>query len=214
MKPEKASEENALSEEQQQKLEEAVMEEVANNPEGVMEIPDWTPEMKQKMKLLVEGILKGELYFKNILKFSDRHLDIIYSEAYNMYTAGKYEKAETAFRGLLFLDPKQAKYYLGLGACLQMQKRYVDALELYSLGIIQDPIFPKLYYHAAECHFALGKPEYAVKMLEGAIEAAKANPQYAAVGQRATSMMALVKKHMEHNGIKMDLPETPPNPEM
>lgn len=98
-----------------------------------------------------------------------------YYMAYQLYQKQHYREAVHFFRYLTLIDATETKYWIGLGASLQMQKEYQRALESYvcAQALHGDQPDPYLYLHAADCYFALNQIEQGLKALEGAKESAK-----------------------------------------
>ena len=119
-------------------------------------------------------------------------LETIYAMAYSVYSSGDYEKALKIFRFLCFFDHLEKKYWLGLGGCLQMLKEYEQAIEAYSNTMMLDSDNPAIPLLAAECHLALDHKEEAISGLTAAIEWSGDLPDYAAIRDRAVSLLELV----------------------
>lgn len=80
--------------------------------------------------------------------------EALYHFAYSHYKQGKYEDAVGLFRFLTIHDTNTRKHWMGLGAALQMQKKYDDAIEAYELAAALDPRDPYVHIYAADCFFA------------------------------------------------------------
>ncbi len=99
----------------------------------------------------------------------------LYRLAYSLYRDKHYADASYFFRILLAANPRRAKYWKGLGACLQMIGEHRPALNCYvlcqTLNLEQPD--PYLFIHAADCYFALGEVEPGLKALDAANLAAQ-----------------------------------------
>jgi len=91
--------------------------------------------------------------------FSNEDLRILYSLAYSLYQSGDYGQAKLIFHQLVVSKPLKQKYWLGLGACLQLEKSYTEALKAWGMASILDGEDPTPHFHAAECSFALNDAE-------------------------------------------------------
>ncbi len=93
-----------------------------------------------------------------------------YRSAFALYQEKAYQRATEMFKLLVLARPFEAKYWKALGACLQMQKAYEEALSCYSsaLAFSSKPIDLSLYVYAADCYFALKQIEAGLKTLETA----------------------------------------------
>lgn len=82
----------------------------------------------------------------------------IYALAYRFYQAGRYGDAEQFFRLLTSLEVGKPRYWMGLAAALQMQKKYAAAVDCYGAAALLDKKesnpFPHAY--AASCLYLLG----------------------------------------------------------
>lgn len=95
---------------------------------------------------------------------------VLYGVAYRFYQSGKYDEAENFFRFLTLTEPLVIKNWIGLGAALQLRKKYQEAIETYaSAGILdalqENPLIP---YYVAQCYHSLGKSEQGIKGLDAA----------------------------------------------
>jgi len=88
--------------------------------------------------------------------FVAEDLRVLYSLGYSLYQAGDYVQAKTIFHQLLLSKPLKQTYWIGLGACLQLEKKYDEALKAWGMAVILDARDPTPHVHAAECNFALG----------------------------------------------------------
>jgi type III secretion system low calcium response chaperone LcrH/SycD len=89
------------------------------------------------------------------------------------YKQGKYQEAVGLFRILTMAHIKNRKYWMGLGAALQMQKEYGQAIEAYELAAALDPVDPRVHLHAADCFFAQKKRKEGLFALDCAERALK-----------------------------------------
>lgn len=107
---------------------------------------------------------------------SKEKINEIYTLAYILYQNQQYQEARILFRLLIEDHPLEAKLWKGLGACLQMQKDYQEALNCYSYCVSfknQNEIDPYLYIYIGDCHFALKQIKEGLKALEIAFSNAK-----------------------------------------
>jgi secretion system chaperone SscA len=102
--------------------------------------------------------------------FTPAKVKELYTVAYQLYRDQHYTDASYFFRFLLLSNPKESKYWKGLGACLQMTSEYQQALNCYICCQLldKDQPDPYMYLHAADCYFALGQIEHGLKALDAA----------------------------------------------
>ncbi|WP_420420497.1 SycD/LcrH family type III secretion system chaperone [Simkania sp.] len=98
--------------------------------------------------------------------FSNKDLSVLYTLAYNLYQSGDYDQAKEIFHQLVLSKPLKQKYWLGLGACLQLEKQYEEALKAWGMASILDGYDPLPHFHAAECNFALNDFEQGCEALK------------------------------------------------
>lgn len=93
-----------------------------------------------------------------------------YRSAFALYQEKAYQAANQAFKLLVLARPFEARHWKALGACLQMQKAYEEAINCYNcaLAYSSDPIDLSLYVYTADCYFALKQVANGLKTLETA----------------------------------------------
>lgn len=152
---------------------------------------DISPE---QMETLVHDFLLNQKTFKDIKGITDKEMEGIYATAYNFYTHGKFDRANDVFSSLCQMDPYQSKYWLGLGATRQMEKKYEKAIEAYGLAILMDAKNPLPPFHAAHCLIKLNNKDGAIQALEAVIEVAKGKKEYEDVLSQAEQILEGLKK--------------------
>jgi len=93
----------------------------------------------------------------------------IYALAYTLYENLRYEDAGHFFRLLVASNPSEPKFWKGLGATMQMQKDYDEALNCYCCCLqfsVQKQPDPYLYLQTADCHFALKQVDEGLNTLD------------------------------------------------
>lgn len=106
---------------------------------------------------------------------SDEKIQEMHHLAFFLYREQHYQDASHFFRMIVTARPSEPKYWKGLGACLQMQKEYEEALNCYASAqmLNGEETDPYLYLHAADCYIATQKVDSAFKALEAAALRAK-----------------------------------------
>ncbi len=136
--------------------------------------------------------------FQDFTNLSPQSMEVIYMVAYNQYNAGKYDEAEKIFQLLSILNHFDVRFWTGLGAAREMQKKYDEAVKAYSyLAILDlhDPMPPLL---SAKCFLAAGK----LKDAEGALQASIYNakkPEHAQIKEQAQNLLELLEKAQAGN---------------
>ena len=101
---------------------------------------------------------------------SDHAMEEIYAEAYGFYQSECYQAASNGFRFLIILNPYRPRYWLGLGACLQLLKRYEKALQTYAIVTLLDSKNPAPHLYASEVYKLMGDEQEATIALQLAKE--------------------------------------------
>lgn len=102
---------------------------------------------------------------KSAKKLDEQQIELFYAAAYGFYHVGDYEKSEQFFTHLIFNDPYDKRFWKGIASARQMQKKYHEALNSWSVLCIFDEKNPTAHFHAAECLFSLNEKEEAMKAL-------------------------------------------------
>lgn len=114
-----------------------------------------------------EMIEKGLTTVREQKGITDDEMNAVYAVAHNFYMTGRYEDAETVFKFLVIFDHLNPKYWIGLGAVRQVQKRYKEAIAAYAnVAGNLDVENVKASYYAAECYLALGDKQNAQSAVE------------------------------------------------
>ncbi len=140
----------------------------------------------QQIEEIVTAVVKGETTLQEVKGFSDEQMEAIYSIGYNLYQVGKYQDAVQVFSWLGVFNPFMSKYWLGLGASLQMLKNFENALNAYAVAAITSvPEDPVPHLHAGECYLGMDNLDEAAKAFQMAVDFSKDKPQYAKVFHKA-----------------------------
>lgn len=101
-----------------------------------------------------------------------------YAFAYGLYENGRYEDASHLFRFLTLMDSQNPRNWMGLGASLQMARKFEKALDAYCFALILDSDNPYVYIHAADCYFGLDQKDMALDAIKYARAIAKRSEQH------------------------------------
>lgn len=130
--------------------------------------------------------------FKDLVGVKDDFMTALYAAAHQMYQNNKYKEANQMFSLLCTLDHLERKYWLGLGACCQMEKKYTIALECYGFAVILEYKNPDAHLYAAECMLALAKKEEAKPVLSNIVELCTQKEQLP-IKEKAKALLSLLK---------------------
>jgi len=151
-------------------------------------------QTEAEWKDVLEKFTANGRTFRDFTQLTPDSMEVMYMVAYNQYNAGKYAEAEKVFRLLAMLNHFERKYWKGLAACREAQKKHEEALQAYGyLGVmdIHDPYPP---FQAAKCFVALGKAAEAEAGLRAAVFNSTDKAEYADLHQQATGLLELVQK--------------------
>ena len=144
---------------------------------------------------IMENVMKNGKTLGELKGMTKDEMEAVYNVAYNTYNSGNYQKAHQIFQFLCQFYHIEKKYWMGLGSCRQMLKKYVDAIDAYSYAMLLDVNDPRPPLQAADCHIALGNKDKAISALTAAIEWSGSQSKYAPVKQRAQALLEVLEKH-------------------
>jgi secretion system chaperone SscA len=148
---------------------------------------------EQELKSFLERFGANGRTFRDFTALTPQSMEVIYMVAFNQYNGGRYDEAEKVFRLLSMLNHFEPKYWMGLGACREMQKKYDEALKAYSYLSILDMRDPVPPFHGGKCFLAMGKTEEAVAGFQAAAFNAQGKPEHAALLQQAEGMLQVLQ---------------------
>ncbi len=98
--------------------------------------------------------------WQDLLEMDTNDVEDIYAIGHTHYEKEEYEQALAAFSALVQINPYSSKHWIAIGATLQGQELYHDAMAAYELAeTLEEQIIEPLFY-SAQCAYALGnKPE-------------------------------------------------------
>jgi len=147
---------------------------------GPQENLDMTFKDEEQLKAALELFPMSGIDPSSLTQFNDEVVEGLYAFGYGYYDKGRYSEAESIFRILTAVRIRSSKFWKGLGAALQMLKKYDQAVEAYSWAAVHDDLFsdPYPHFHAAECLYSLGKIKRGLKALFSAKKIAEKKGSY------------------------------------
>ena len=127
-----------------------------------MPITDIPTITEKQMEEIANRFLTQGATFKELKGISDEELEAVYAVGHNLFTNGKHDDAENAFKLLCFLDHLNKKFWLGLGACRRARKDYRGAIDAFGLAGVLDLHDARAALQSGECHILLGNKSAAV----------------------------------------------------
>ncbi len=137
--------------------------------------------------------------FQDFTNLTPESMEVIYLLAYNQYNGGKYDEAEKIFQLLSVLNHFDRRFWLGLGASREMQKKYDNAIKAYGYLAILDIYDPLPSFHCAKCFLALGRSEEAQAALTATVANAKGKPEHADLLVQAENLLEVLTQSTEAN---------------
>ena len=153
-------------------------------------------ESYKEIMNILHTVFKTGIVPKEALGFNNEKIEMIYSQAYRLYNTGKYREASYLFRLLLFLDPTEAKYALGLAACFHMMKEFDNAVQTYTLVGVLDSNSPLPYFHVSDCYLQVGDKVSALISLDMAVKRSEGKAEYQILKDRALLTIESLKKEI------------------
>lgn len=127
------------------------------------------------------------------LGVSKADLEALYILGTRLYGLGRYKEAAINLRRLVSLEPYERRYLQALGACMQMQGQYEEALVHYGVCFmldVEDPVTP---FHMAQCLVRLQRRSDALALLEAVMDNAGGKPEHRAMHAQAQAMHQLLQ---------------------
>ncbi|KAF3362397.1 putative regulatory protein lcrH and chaperone sycD [Chlamydiales bacterium STE3] len=97
--------------------------------------------------LLQEGI-----FTKSTLGITEKEVERVYSQAKQLYDAGKFEDAKTLFSVLVLIDAQSPAVLYGFASACLMLKQYEEAIEAFLEYAGFVPSDPLPYFFIAACY--------------------------------------------------------------
>ena len=153
-----------------------------------------TTDERSELEKAADAVLNQEITLKDLKNISDEEMEAAYSVAYNFYQSGKYIDAERIFQFLAFFDNLEPKYWLGLGGCRELDKRYEKAAEAYMMCTLLDIKEPQAPIRAARCFEAMNDLEAAEGALHIAIEWSSGDEKHDLLKEQAAAHLARLEQ--------------------
>ncbi|EBJ5114585.1 CesD/SycD/LcrH family type III secretion system chaperone [Salmonella enterica] len=101
--------------------------------------------------------IQGGATLKDLNGISDEIMHELHNMAYAFYQDEKLDEAIALYRFLYIYDFYNAEYAMGIGAILQLQKKYDKAIDFYALAYALSEQDYRPMFYAGECNLMLGK---------------------------------------------------------
>lgn len=158
-----------------------------------------TEVTEAELEAQLQSVLSGEKTFAEVLGFTGDYVYEIAGLGYKLLQEGNYDDAETIFRGLLQLNPKDGNLYMWLGSTLHRKGEVADAIKVYSDGLAIDGKNATCLANRGELLIVDGKAHEGTKDLMKAIELDPEAKQPSTVRARAI-LATIAQKLKEKEG--------------
>lgn len=172
--------------------------------ESLAEMKDCSEENKKKLEQVMTDIFVYKVLPKDAMELGQEMVDTFYGMAYRSFKSGKLDDGIALFKWLMFLDPIEPKYPLGLAACYHMKKNYNEAIKNYMVAAYIDQSSPIPYFHISDCFIELKKPGAAIIALANLIERAGDDKQYEMIVERAKMSLKSLQNEIEETEKKKE----------
>ena len=128
-------------------------------------------------------------------------LESAYAYAYSLYSAGNHADAERLFRGLCLYTGDDARFWLGLGGCLQAREAHEEAIAAYGMAAVHTTLKdPVPLYHIALCHIKRGDLESAEGALMAVLVVGGDDPAHEVCCERSVALLETVRNKLQEGG--------------
>lgn len=123
-------------------------------------------KMTQEQAETLQNYFKKGGTWQELLQLKPEEVEQVYAAGYRYYTDREFDKAMASFSTLIQLSPYEAKHWIAIGAVLQAQEHFTDAIGAYEIALtMEEDNVPALFY-CAQCSYALDKKEEAKEFLQ------------------------------------------------
>ena len=129
-------------------------------------LDDLTDAQLATVEELARKCLEHGAALADVRGYTQDEMEAVYSLAHNAYRQRKYDEATKLFYFLAENDHTESRFWMGLGASLQMSGRPAQALAAYGMAAVLDATNPEPPLHACECYLATHDLEGARKALD------------------------------------------------
>lgn len=159
---------------------------------------------QKEVKNVFVNVLQNGMTIMQAIGLPPGLLEMIYSYASELYTAGKYQDANALFFFLAQLKPTDPRFLFGCAASFHKVKRFSEAATYYLMASTIDPGNPYPFYHAADCFLQANQPQAAIVLLEKAIIITEGSSQFEKLQQQALALREVIQNSLEQQDVKQN----------
>ncbi|MEF9999336.1 MAG: SycD/LcrH family type III secretion system chaperone [Comamonas sp.] len=149
-------------------------------------IPSTEDPCRQVLDLLSQGAGLGTIF-----GYTADEYEALYALGHDHYSQQRYLDAAKCFSFLMAHQSLEPRYMNAFAACMQMLKRYKEAIQYYSTASVLDLEDPLPTFHTAECFIALEMREQASEALTLVVAQCQ-QTAFAELAQRAQALLELL----------------------
>jgi type III secretion system low calcium response chaperone LcrH/SycD len=152
-------------------------------------------ETQEEWHEFYENFGKNGRTFQDFTNLTPQSMEVIYMVAYNQFNAGKYDEAEKVFQLLSVMNHFDPRFWTGLGASREMQKKFDEAIKAYAYLTILDLENPTPALLTGKCNLAAGRQADAESAFHACVFICKDKLEHAEVKAQAQSLLELLAKN-------------------
>lgn len=154
------------------------------------------PIEQEQLEEAVQAILSGQSTLQELKGVTDAQLEAVYSIGFNHYQADQFAEAIPIFSWLCMFNPFQPKFWMGLGAALQMNKSFEEAINAYGFATMTgDSQDPEPYFRIGEACISLGRKQEALAAFADVERYSRDRPHYQTINERARALSSLLQEN-------------------
>lgn len=143
----------------------------------------------ETVRQAVLAVMNGTPVYQ-VAGWNEKSVEALHSAAFEQYSNNDYEAALESYRALLVLNSSDNRVWLGYGATAMMLRRYDDAVKAYGHAALLDPMDPRAFFHAMECHLAMKNGAQALEAAKHVLHLAAGRPQYSKFAEKSETVVA------------------------
>jgi type III secretion system low calcium response chaperone LcrH/SycD len=116
-----------------------------------------------------------------------------YEKACQLYQQHRFMEAKSILALLIIHNVLETRYYFAAAACLQGEKNFKTAIQLYTTCSMLVPDNPFPVFYSAECHLQLGDRGEALEGFRKVAGMPATSPELLALRDKANAMMELLR---------------------
>ncbi len=151
------------------------------------------PEEKDQFRQILGDVVTKGLSIMEAIKFPPGLVELIFSYANDLYSAGKYEDANKLYYFVVQLNPKDPRFPFAYAASFHKLKKFNEAAGFYLISGNSNPEDPLPWFHCADCYIQMHELDVAKVMLEKTIMVAQDSLEHEKIKQQAAGLISAIE---------------------